>query len=295
MRRLAIFVDAGYLWAHTLYTVLRDKKVPRRDVLLNYESLRQQLLTTAQEEFSEASLLRVYWYDGPGDDGKAEEHKAIEELDDFKLRLGTRNIVGQQKGVDGLIIADIIGLAQNKAISDALIVSGDADLTPGVVAAQGLGLRVHLLTLSNKKSAAAYLRAEVDRKCNWAESIILEFASPAPKAATPAPSVATIPPQSPPTTTECTVTEAETVEPINLQIVAQQFYNSLSPEERSQLKPGVGIPKKIDLRLLAAGRKHIRSHLEENEKRQLRERLKQMAIAEGCPTVCVCAPPQSNQ
>ena len=43
-------------------------------------------------------------YDGPHRTlGKSRGHKAIEELDDFKLRLGTLNGVGEQKAVDGLI------------------------------------------------------------------------------------------------------------------------------------------------------------------------------------------------
>jgi hypothetical protein len=35
---------------------------------------------------------------------------SVEELDDFKLRLGTRTGAGDQKAVDGLIIADLISL-----------------------------------------------------------------------------------------------------------------------------------------------------------------------------------------
>src|SRR3546814_4680835 len=70
-------------------------------------------------------------------------HVAIDDLDDFKLRLGTRNTYGDQKAVDGLIIADLVSLAQSRAIASAIVVSGDADLTPGVMAAQGLGMRVH--------------------------------------------------------------------------------------------------------------------------------------------------------
>ena len=104
-------------------------------------------------------------YDGPHRTlGKSREHKAIEELDDFKLRLGTLNGVGEQKAVDGLIIADMIGLAQSRVITDALLVSGDADLTPGVLAAQNLGVRVHLLSMGPSEATSPYLKAEVDCK-----------------------------------------------------------------------------------------------------------------------------------
>ncbi|MBI5520934.1 MAG: NYN domain-containing protein [Desulfovibrio sp.] len=274
MRRLAIFVDAGYLWAHTLYATLRNKNAPRREVSLSYEILRQKLLKVAKEEFPEASLLRIYWYDGPSNGGKAEEHKAIEQLDDFKLRLGTRNVVGQQKGVDGLIIADIIGLAQNRAISEALILSGDADLTPGVVAAQGLGLRIHLLTLNQKSSAAAYLRCEVDRKCHWPESSILEFASPT-KAATPKTVGPACCQDQPKPDKGSTVTPSpESTAQTSLEQVVQRCYDSLSEEQRNKIGESISIPGDIDRLLLAAGRKLIRKQLEESEKRQLRELLK---------------------
>lgn len=186
MRRLAVFVDAGYFWEQTVVALfgtrqeqqgLFTRKISRDDVALDYSTLRAMLIDAAEREFVEASLLRVYWYDGPSKNGKAEDHRAVEYLDDFKLRLGARNRVGQQKAVDGLIIADLIGLAQNRAITDALIVSGDADLTPGVVAAQGLGLRVHLLGIGSTQSTSPMLRVEVDRKSHWSEWNIFSYAS----------------------------------------------------------------------------------------------------------------------
>jgi len=274
MRRLAIFVDAGYLWAHTLYVTLKNKNAPRADVTLNYEVLRQKLLSIAKEEFPEASLLRIYWYDGPGNGGKAEEHKAIELLDDFKLRLGTRNVVGQQKGVDGLIIADIIGLAQNRAISDALILSGDADLTPGVVAAQGLGLRIHLLTLNQKSSAAAYLRCEVDRKCHWPAPSILEFASPAKDSPAIATETTTSLNQPTPGIDYTATLSQGSSQQASLEQAAQDCFDGLSKEQRIQIGKQISIPKEIDRLLLAAGKKLIQRNLEETEKRQLRVLLK---------------------
>lgn len=177
MNRAAVFVDAGYFWVQAAY-VAHNRRASRESVSINYSELSRILLETARQQFPGVELLRVYWYDGPGSYGKTGSHQAIEALDDFKLRLGTRNGLGDQKAVDGLIIADLIGLTQSKAISHALIVSGDADLTPGVIASQGLGLRVHLLTLGPSAATSPFLSAEVDRKIRLEDDAIRRFVTP---------------------------------------------------------------------------------------------------------------------
>lgn len=167
MKRVAVFLDAGYFWVQ-LCNVLLGAYHTRAEVIVDYEELRKLMLAEVVRQFgADCQLLRVYWYDGPGTGGKTREHNAIDSLDDFKLRLGTRNGVGSQKGVDGLIIADLISLTQQRAISHALLISGDADITPGIVAAQGMGLRAHLLSLGSTSATSPYLAAEVDLKQNW--------------------------------------------------------------------------------------------------------------------------------
>jgi hypothetical protein len=135
------------------------------------------MLDEMKAQFPDCDFLRVYWYDGPGNAGKSAEHVAIEKLDDFKLRLGTRNSLGTQKGVDGLIIADIISLTQQKAITHALLVTGDSDIAPGVIAAQGMGLRAHLLSIGPSVATSPYLAAEADFKRSWAQAEVSKFAS----------------------------------------------------------------------------------------------------------------------
>ena len=172
MGKVAVFVDAGYFWVQAGY-VAHGAKSSRDNISIDYAALRQEVLDQASAQFPNADLLRVYWYDGPGSHGsKTPAHLAIDELDDFKLRLGTRNGVGNQKAVDGLIIADLIGLAQSKAIVGAIVLSGDADLTPGVIAAQSLGIRVHLLSMGPVGATSPYLRAEVDHKAHWADPVV---------------------------------------------------------------------------------------------------------------------------
>ena len=60
----------------------------------------------------------------------------MRRLDNVKLRLGQLNSAGQQKGVDSLIVTDLMELARNKAISDAVVVTGDEDIRIAVQIAQ---------------------------------------------------------------------------------------------------------------------------------------------------------------
>lgn len=178
MKRVAVFVDAGYFWVQ-VGSVVGGSYTSRSRVSLRHADLHQCMLREITAQFPDCDLLRIYWYDGPGPTGKTGEHRAIDQLDDFKLRLGTRNGVGQQKGVDGLIIADLISLTQQKAITHALLVTGDADITPGVIAAQSMGLRVHLLSLGAAAATSPVLLAEVDQKRAWGATEINNFASTA--------------------------------------------------------------------------------------------------------------------
>ena len=74
----------------------------------------------------------------------SQEQLDLAHSDDVKLRLGFINEYGQQKGVDSLIVTDLVELARNHAISDAVILSGDEDIRIGVQIAQSFGVRAHL-------------------------------------------------------------------------------------------------------------------------------------------------------
>lgn len=176
MERIAVFVDAGYFWvqvSHLLYGEIRK----RRDIVLDCCMMRDSLRLQVEDYFPNFSLLRIYWYDGLGYQNQpTQQHKLISMMNDFKIRYGTINTAGQQKAVDGLIIADLLSLAQNKAISSALLVSGDADLSPGVFAAQMLGVRVHMLEIGSSNASSPVLQETVDEKDKWPDNEIRRFA-----------------------------------------------------------------------------------------------------------------------
>jgi len=285
MRRVAVFVDAGYFWVQVTH-VIHKKKTARSQVVVDYHQMREELLAEIAQEFPGADLLRVYWYDGPGANGKDQCHLSIEDLDDFKLKLGTRNQVGDQKAVDGLIIADLIGLGQSKSITDAALVSGDADLTPGVQAAQGLGIRVHLLSLGPRTATSPYLRAEVDRKIHWDDGVVKKFVKaitppipPVPAGAAPAaPATAAaaghVSAQAATPAVPAPVAAQTPAVPVSLQSTAKAFFDGM--QDKTQLSKTGPVPPDIDRALLKAAKLALGRLLDEREKRDLRNELRKL-------------------
>jgi uncharacterized LabA/DUF88 family protein len=177
MGRVAVFVDAGYFWPQACLAIGADDK-SRRSVEIDPTAMRKAFIDEVSKQFPSSELLRIYWYDSPAAEERPQEHAPIAALDDFKLRVGLRNGLGRQKGVDGLLMADLMGLAANKAIDSALIVSGDADMQPAIGVAQTMGLRVHLLLLGNEHFVSSHLLAEADKKTQWNNEAIAAFATP---------------------------------------------------------------------------------------------------------------------
>lgn len=178
MDRVAVFVDAGYLFAQGSI-LITGKKVPRGDLTFNIAKAVEFLEKFALQKAS-VPLLRIYWYDGTST-GPSAQHMALAFQPNVKVRLGFVNAVGAQKGVDSLIVTDMITLARNKSMSDAILLSGDEDLRVGVQQAQEFGIRVHLLGIDshasdpNKKSQSQFLLQESDSTHMWGSADISHF------------------------------------------------------------------------------------------------------------------------
>lgn len=145
MNRLVILVDAGYLCRQAVEILSAKASHSRADLkLTDANGLINMLVNAAVNELNNNQLLRVYWYDGVKDN-LSPEHRAIIAVNDVQLRAGTINGSGQQKGVDSKIVTDLVELASNHAISDAMLVTGDGDLAIGIELAQRRGVRVATL------------------------------------------------------------------------------------------------------------------------------------------------------
>ena len=166
-RRVAIFVDAGYLYAAGSVAIAGSKQA-RNALELDQDATLTKLKDTAETKTAGADLLRIYWYDGEPHRGATNEQLRLADADDVKLRLGAINFTGQQKGVDSLVVTDLIELARNQAISDAVLLSGDEDVRVGVQLAQIYGVRVHLIGIApSSNNQSRLLWQEVDTKVEW--------------------------------------------------------------------------------------------------------------------------------
>ena len=173
--RVAIFVDAGYLYAEGSKSLSTSSgtPLPRASVALDLPAAIAQLRAIAAATVLDSPLLRIYWYDGVLRGDLSEEQRQLATMRDVKFRAGIVNSAGQQKGVDSLIVTDLIELARNKAIVDAVLLSGDGDLRIAVQIAQSFGVRVHLVSIEpgpGYPSRSLDLFQEADTTTDWLRS-----------------------------------------------------------------------------------------------------------------------------
>ena len=264
MPRVAIFVDAGYLFAQGS-TALTGSKKKRIETRLDKNAVLAELLAVAKEKADGASPLRIYWYDGAlGYGGPTLEQEAIASSDNVKLRLGFINKAGQQKGVDSLIVTDLINLARNNAISDALLMSGDEDVRIGVEIAQGFGVRIHLLGIvPSRGSQSKQLLFEADTTVEWSKDTVSKFLE------------VTLVSQS--DFDDGTLGQDSDTESGGRSVLANmvvRFVGELDEDQLSKLtehwSQTLDVPPEYDRRLLAKGRAAIGRNLDSEEKRFLR-------------------------
>ncbi|MGW0807267.1 NYN domain-containing protein [Nonomuraea sp. NPDC002799] len=144
MDRCALFVDAGYLLADGAMAVHGTRH--REAVAWDYPGL-LQLMTSLSRERTGLPLLRCYWYEATVEARRTPEHDALADIPGLKLRL-SRIRPGRREGVDAQVHRDLMTLARNNAICDAVVVSGDEDLAQVVCDAQDLGIRVSVIHIA---------------------------------------------------------------------------------------------------------------------------------------------------
>lgn len=159
MNRFVVMVDAGYLLRQAIEIVSGRSSTFRAELdVTDPAGLVKALVDKSRSTLDLASkeLLRVYWYDGVMANGLTPQQKAIIDVDDVQLRAGTINGSGQQKGVDSLIVTDLIELTSHHAICDAVLVTGDSDLAVGIEIAQKRGVRVAVLGVEDLATGVAH-------------------------------------------------------------------------------------------------------------------------------------------
>ncbi|MBV2355651.1 NYN domain-containing protein [Streptomyces sp. J2-1] len=144
MDRCIVLVDAGYLLGAAASLLAGEPS--RSRITVDHAALIQGLRERAEAE-TQQPLLRIYWFDGAPDRVPQPEHRRLRVMPRVTVRLGalTRSD-GRwaQKGVDAAMHAELTELARNRACSDVVLVTGDGDLLPGMMAAKEHGVAVHL-------------------------------------------------------------------------------------------------------------------------------------------------------
>ena len=207
MDRFVVLVDAGYLLSQAVTLVSGKQSKKRGDLrfqdpaglIAHLVAETRRALTIPQHR----ELLRVYWYDGVMTSGLSTEQKAVMHIDDVLFRAGTVNGKGQQKGVDSLIVTDLIELAANHAIADAMLVTGDSDLAVGIDLAQRKGVRIAVMGVHDAiqgvmPNQSFEITSRADRKTSLGLTDAQRFFSYQPRPTNPAaPNLASVSPQAP--------------------------------------------------------------------------------------------------
>ena len=268
MDRVAVFVDAGYLFAQGSKE-LCGIKLTRANIRLDHQVLIATLKDFAQS-LSGLPLLRIYWYDGTSQ-GPTPQHITLADQADVKVRLGFVNPRGEQKGVDSLVVTDMLTLARNGAMAECVLLSGDEDLRVGVQQAQEYGVRVHLLGIRPARgSQSLFLLQEADSTHEWTSDELGAFLDcrPASVVSPTHDDAAVAAPASDEASADTLTSSAR------LQGVARQIAGEVAPAEVRSLAQQIRLtgqrPPQVDGRLLAMSRVALGHDLNTSQKAEVR-------------------------
>lgn len=171
--RVAIFIDGAYL-----DFVLRDEFQSQR---ISYQAFSELLA-------GDSDILRTYYYHCAAYQGNppTEEERtrysaqrsffaSLERLPRYTVKLGRLavrydrrgNRRFEQKQVDILLGVDLVQLAAKQNIQEAVLVAGDSDFIPAIVAAKAEGVLVKLFHGANPHNELwqeSDERTRIDRK-----------------------------------------------------------------------------------------------------------------------------------
>lgn len=143
LERTLVFVDTSYLLA-SFYNSWETGA--RSQLEIDLPEVVNNLGTMITQQLHQP-IHRQNWYDGIPESGPHRYQRALRTCDGVQLRTGQLIEWGErrtQKGVDTRLVTDIVVNALRGQFTDFVLVSGDADMIPGVEEATAHGVRVHL-------------------------------------------------------------------------------------------------------------------------------------------------------
>lgn len=143
LERTQVFVDTSYLLASFYNSWETGARAQLEIDLPEVVGVLGRMI----EHQLKQPVQRQMWYDGIPDSGPHRYQRALRTCDGVQLRAGQLIEWGErrtQKAVDTRLVADMVLAGVRGHCSDLVLVSGDADMIPGVQEATNAGLRVHL-------------------------------------------------------------------------------------------------------------------------------------------------------
>ncbi|MGJ4179781.1 NYN domain-containing protein [Corynebacterium macclintockiae] len=143
LERTQVYVDTSYLLASFYNSWDTGARAQLEIDLPEVVAVLGQMI---QDQLKQP-VHRQFWYDGIPDSGPHRYQRSLRSEPGVQLRAGQLIEWGErrtQKAVDTRLVADIVIAAVNRQVSDIVLVSGDADMLPGVEEAVAAGIRVHL-------------------------------------------------------------------------------------------------------------------------------------------------------
>ncbi|MEJ5997844.1 NYN domain-containing protein [Corynebacterium sp. H130] len=143
LERTMVFVDTSYLLASFYNSWETGARAQLEIDLPEVVAVLGNMIETHIKQ----PIHRQFWYDGIPETGPHRYQRALRTCDGVQLRAGQLIEWGErrtQKAVDTRLVADLVLAGVRGTCSDIVLVSGDADMIPGVQEAVNAGVRVHL-------------------------------------------------------------------------------------------------------------------------------------------------------
>ena len=179
LERTQVYVDTSYLLA-SFYNAWETGA--RAQLEIDLPEVVAVLGSMVQNQLKQP-VHRQFWYDGIPENGPHRYQRSLRSEPGVQLRAGQLIEWGErrtQKAVDTRLVADMVIAALKGQVSDIVLVSGDADMLPGVEEAVAAGIRVHLYgfgwdSMSNQLRYACDTTTILDPREDFKDTMRLEI------------------------------------------------------------------------------------------------------------------------
>lgn len=179
LERTQVYVDTSYLLA-SFYNAWETGA--RAQLEIDLPEVVAVLGSMVQNQLKQP-VHRQFWYDGIPENGPHRYQRSLRSEPGVQLRAGQLIEWGDrrtQKAVDTRLVADMVIAALKGQVSDIVLVSGDADMLPGVEEAVAAGIRVHLYgfgwdSMSNQLRYACDTTTILDPREDFKDTMRLEI------------------------------------------------------------------------------------------------------------------------